>query len=61
MINNDTPEIDASNAKTGQPDKDNASNGAPRIIRARRGGPLSFRNIAVLAILIVGGAVGYEV
>lgn len=35
--------------------------GARRINRERRGGLLSFRNIAILTIVVVGGAVGYEV
>lgn len=34
---------------------------AGRVIRARKRGLLSFRNMALLAILAVGGAVGYEV
>lgn len=32
-----------------------------RIQRKRKGGLLSFRNIAILTVLIVGGAIGYEV
>jgi intracellular multiplication protein IcmE len=64
MIDDDTPENDASDADSTRTDKDNennASKGAARISRTRRGGVLSFKNIAILAILIVGGAVGYEV
>lgn len=34
---------------------------AGRITRGRKGGLLSFRNIALLTVLVVGGAVGYEV
>jgi intracellular multiplication protein IcmE len=34
---------------------------AGRVTRGRRGGLLSFRNIALLTILVVGGAVGYEI
>jgi intracellular multiplication protein IcmE len=41
--------------------ENNASKGASRISRTRRGGLLSFRNIAILTVLIVGGAVGYEI
>lgn len=64
MIDDDTPESDASDADSTRTDKDNdnnASKGAARISRTRKGGLLSFRNVAMLAILIVGGAVGYEV
>jgi intracellular multiplication protein IcmE len=64
MNDDDTPEGDASDADSTQTDKDNennASKGAARISRARKGGLLSFKNIAILAILIVGVAVGYEV
>lgn len=32
-----------------------------RVNRERKGGLLSFRNIALLTILVVGGAIGYEV
>lgn len=32
-----------------------------RVTRGRKGGLLSFRNIALLTVLIVGGAVGFEV
>lgn len=32
-----------------------------RVTRGRKGGLLSFRNIALLTVLFVGGAVGYEV
>jgi len=64
MSDDDTPKRDMPDAETTRTDKDNendASKGAARISRTRRGGVLSFRNIAILAILIVGGTVGYEV
>ncbi len=48
------PQVEKSN-------ENNASKGAARINRTRRGGLLSFKNIAILTILIVGGAVGYEI
>lgn len=35
--------------------------GSSRINRERKRGLLSFRNIAVLTVLVVGGAVGYEI
>jgi len=63
-----------SDAKEPNENKDEADNGpaansadtadrakAGRVTRGRKGGLLSFRNIALLTVLIVGGAVGFEV
>lgn len=47
------PALDASEASSDR--------GSSRINRERKRGLLSFRNIAVLTVLVVGGAVGYEV
>lgn len=47
------PALDANEASSDR--------GPSRINRERKRGLLSFRNIAVLTVLVVGGAVGYEV
>ncbi len=64
MSDNDSSESDTSGPESPPSEKDNENKGptaGKHINRTRKSGLLSFRNIAVLAILTVGGAVGYEI
>ncbi|WP_113913376.1 DotG/IcmE/VirB10 family protein [Roseovarius dicentrarchi] len=55
--NNDEANTGPASDRSDTADKTNAG----RVTRGRRSGPLSFRNMALLTILAVGGAVGYEI
>ena len=55
--NNDEAEIGSAANPADSADRANAG----RVTRGRKGGLLSFRNIALLTVVVVGGAVGVEV
>ena len=55
--NNDEAEADAAVNQAGTAERADAR----RVTRGGKGGLLSFRNIALLTVLVVGGAVGFEV
>ena len=55
--NDDEAETSAAANQAGSANRSDAR----RVTRGRKGGLLSFRNIALLTVLIVGGAVGFEV
>lgn len=55
--NNDEAETSTAMNEAGTADRADAR----RVTRGRTGGLLSFRNVALLTVLVVGGAVGFEV
>lgn len=58
---------DANDSANTEPTSDNAGNkgrtntGARKVRRKQKKGLLSFRNVALISVLVVGGAVGFEV